>query len=339
MLVDLSQPRDETPKNILMWAHNSKNDSATFHCKVTIDGVRTKNGWNFPSCGSENYKKSVTRHNSQFFYETYRLELDVSDDTAHVIVVVMFDETAITLVKCYAESLMDVANECSEDHLSLSPALSNLIGTDHELRTVGSSTLEAVADIQTPKLKRLARHPSIATSSKPIEEIKKEWTLRIMTLKVAMIQLMALGRTRLFNLLIRKIETVEVDDSDADVSWGSGNVGTKGKAASHSAKEKRKTDLKDSDFEGSDDLANGTRKNKALQPSDKKNRNGLMILTQMLAAVQITWLRRERLPVILLRKKGSDTCITRQTHHRQLEIRKLDAAAAAQYIACVKFQE
>nr|GEY40470.1 hypothetical protein [Tanacetum cinerariifolium] len=144
-----------------------------------VGSQQTRNGWNFPSCGSENYKKSVTRHNSQFFCERitgqYRLELDVSDDTAHVIVVVMFDETATTLVKCYAESLMDVVNECSEDHLSLSPALSNLIGTAHvlEIKTVSSSTLEAVADIQTPKLKRLARHPSIATSSKPIEEIKK----------------------------------------------------------------------------------------------------------------------------------------------------------------------
>ncbi|GKD54193.1 hypothetical protein Tco_1287580, partial [Tanacetum coccineum] len=33
---------------------------------------------------------------------------------------------------------------------------------------------------------------------------------------------------------------VDFDDSDADVSCGSGRVGTKGTAATHSAKEKRK---------------------------------------------------------------------------------------------------
>ncbi|GJR61402.1 hypothetical protein Tco_1503564 [Tanacetum coccineum] len=58
--IDLSQPRAGTLKNLLMWARNRKNDSITFHCKVTIDGIRTRKGWNFPSCGSNTCKKGVT---------------------------------------------------------------------------------------------------------------------------------------------------------------------------------------------------------------------------------------------------------------------------------------
>nr|GEY76359.1 hypothetical protein [Tanacetum cinerariifolium] len=60
----------------------------------------------------------------------YRLEVDVLDDTAHAIVV-LFNETATALVNCSTDSLMDTVDESSEDHLSLPPALLNLIGTAH----------------------------------------------------------------------------------------------------------------------------------------------------------------------------------------------------------------
>nr|GEX40805.1 hypothetical protein [Tanacetum cinerariifolium] len=50
--VDPSQPWTRTLENHLMWAWNRKNDSITFHCKVTIDEIGTKKGGNFPSCGS-----------------------------------------------------------------------------------------------------------------------------------------------------------------------------------------------------------------------------------------------------------------------------------------------
>nr|GEV81392.1 hypothetical protein [Tanacetum cinerariifolium] len=130
--VELSQPRAGNLENLLMWARNRKNDvycflpnlfwiyhssitpnlqrlslqSITFQCKVTIDGIRTKKGWNFPSYGSGTY------------------------NTAQV-VVVMFNETATALVNCSANSLMDTVDESSEDHLNLPPALSNLIGVAH----------------------------------------------------------------------------------------------------------------------------------------------------------------------------------------------------------------
>nr|GEV82998.1 hypothetical protein [Tanacetum cinerariifolium] len=156
MPVDLSQPRARTLENVLMWARNMKNNVHDFLSK-------DKEWMKLP-----------------FMWERhlYRLEVDVSDDTAQA-VVVMFNETTTTLVKCSADSLMDTTDESIEDHLSLPPALSNLIGTAHVMEiqshtyyeygifksftcwqihpsiedSVGSSTIYAVFDNQPHKLK------------------------------------------------------------------------------------------------------------------------------------------------------------------------------------------
>ncbi|GJU22762.1 hypothetical protein Tco_1156104 [Tanacetum coccineum] len=105
-----------------------------------------------------------------------------ADDTAQT-VIVMFDETTTALVGCSARSLMDIEDESADSHVSLPPVISNLIGTTHVMEikyhsyyeygsfksftcwqinmteggedSVTSSTLDAVADVQTPKLKRL----------------------------------------------------------------------------------------------------------------------------------------------------------------------------------------
>nr|GFC00895.1 hypothetical protein [Tanacetum cinerariifolium] len=84
--------------------------------KVTIDGIRTRKGWKFPSCRSNTYKKALTHQYGQFFCQScnktvnypilrYRLEVDVSDNTTQA-VVVMFNETATALVNCSAHSLI-----------------------------------------------------------------------------------------------------------------------------------------------------------------------------------------------------------------------------------------
>ncbi|GJU70049.1 ribonuclease H-like domain-containing protein [Tanacetum coccineum] len=110
-LVDLSQPWAGTLKNLLMWAHNRKNN--------------TRKGWNFPSYGSNTCKKSAARQNGQFFFKScnrtidypvlrYQLEVDMSNDTAQA-VVVMFNETATALVKCSADSLMDTTDDIVEN--------------------------------------------------------------------------------------------------------------------------------------------------------------------------------------------------------------------------------
>ncbi|GJZ40062.1 reverse transcriptase domain-containing protein, partial [Tanacetum coccineum] len=109
--VDHSQPMVGTIENLLMWAQNRKNDSATFHCQVMIESVRTRKGWNFPS---------------------YRLKMDVADDIGHV-VVVLFDEPATALIKCSAESIVEADDEIPDDDRSLPTAISNIIGTSHVL--------------------------------------------------------------------------------------------------------------------------------------------------------------------------------------------------------------
>ncbi|GJR09517.1 nucleic acid-binding, OB-fold protein [Tanacetum coccineum] len=157
--VDHSAPREGTLENLLMWVHNRKNDTAIFHCKVRIANVRTRKGWNFPSYGSENCTKGSTRKLRQFWCEScnkcvefpvLRLELDITDDTANA-VEAMFDEPAITLVGCSAESVMEDDDE-------------------GVVETVSSRTLDAKAATESPKLKILTRDPSVHTPSKPSEE-------------------------------------------------------------------------------------------------------------------------------------------------------------------------
>nr|GEX81298.1 hypothetical protein [Tanacetum cinerariifolium] len=141
----------------------------TFHCKVTIDGIRTRKGWNFPSCGGDTCKKALTRQDGQFFCQScnrtvdyrvlrYRLEVDVSHNTAQA-VVVMFNKTATALVNCSADSLMDTMDEILPSE-----------GIDE---SVGSSNLDDYPDNQPQKMKRIVQDPSIVTPSRPVEERKK----------------------------------------------------------------------------------------------------------------------------------------------------------------------
>ncbi|KAL6554207.1 hypothetical protein OROMI_019880 [Orobanche minor] len=203
-----SEPKDGTLENLLIWARNRKNNSAIFNCKVRIDNVRTKKGWNYPSCDGDKCKKGITRKEGKFWCDAcdkpidypvlrYRLELGVSDDTAHI-VVVMFDETATNLVKCSAESIL----ESSDNHSSLPPAIANIIGTTHVLElkshtyyeygsyesftcwkinlaheveeSAYSSTVGAAPAIQAPSLKILSKNQSVSTPSKPTEGKKNK---------------------------------------------------------------------------------------------------------------------------------------------------------------------
>ncbi|KAL6505937.1 hypothetical protein OROHE_023316 [Orobanche hederae] len=199
---DHSKPRAGTLENLLIWACNRKNDSVTFNCEVIINNIRTRKGWNYPLCGGDKCKKGVTRKEGKFWCDAcnkhseypivrYRLELDISDNTAHTMVV-MFDETATELVKFSAESLLEGEDE----------ALTSIIDTSHTLElksytyyehgdyesftcwyicapeavdeSAGSSTVSAGADIGKPKLKRLSRSPSVSTPSEPSKDKRKK---------------------------------------------------------------------------------------------------------------------------------------------------------------------
>ncbi|GJW53525.1 nucleic acid-binding, OB-fold protein [Tanacetum coccineum] len=76
MMVDYSQPREGTVENLLLWARNHKNDTVTFQCKVMIKDIRRKSGWNYPSCGGEKCRKSVSRKAGKFLCETCNRTVD-----------------------------------------------------------------------------------------------------------------------------------------------------------------------------------------------------------------------------------------------------------------------
>ncbi|GJY98273.1 replication protein A 70 kDa DNA-binding subunit C-like protein [Tanacetum coccineum] len=188
LAIDSSRLKEGTLENLLIWARNCKNDVRLF------SPAWTKKGWDYTSCGFEKCRKGVTRQNG------YMLEVVVADDTAHT-VVVMFNDTTTELLKCLTESLLG-AGEDEDDESSLPTAIRNLIGTTHVLEIkshtyykygtfesftcwkinpsemvddgASSSTQPLSADNLIPSMKRLSRHPSVSTPSKPTKERKRE---------------------------------------------------------------------------------------------------------------------------------------------------------------------
>nr|GEZ31469.1 DNA-directed RNA polymerase II subunit 1 [Tanacetum cinerariifolium] len=146
--------------------------SSTFKCKVKTDDTRSRKG--------EKCKKGVVRNNRSFWCQAYEkvvdypvlrfpLELYVSDKTIST-VVVMFDEPAKELLKCFADSLAAADDELGfgyTNHVGLPHALANII--DSESRNMNTS-----AEVNITKVKRLATKPSVATPSKPTEEKGKK---------------------------------------------------------------------------------------------------------------------------------------------------------------------
>ncbi|GJU71919.1 DNA helicase PIF1, ATP-dependent [Tanacetum coccineum] len=206
---DLSEPKEGTLENMLIWAQNRKNDSATFHCKVMIENIRTRKGWNYPSCGGDNCKKvlpvklenSFAKHVTRPLSILYKLELGAANDTEHAVVIV-FDEPATELLHCSVESLLEMVDESTDDDSGLPTAITNLICMTHmlELKShtyyeygtfesftywkinpsspidegAGSSTVDVIADNPSPSFKRLSKPPSMSTPSKGAEENKKK---------------------------------------------------------------------------------------------------------------------------------------------------------------------
>ncbi|GJT43277.1 DNA helicase PIF1, ATP-dependent [Tanacetum coccineum] len=176
----------------------------TFHYKVMIENMRTKKGRNYLSCGADNYRKGADNLKNYYVKHVtrlYRLEVMVADDTAHT-VIVMFNDKVMELLKCSAESLLEAKDESAYDDSSLPTSIRNLISTIHvlELKShtyyeygtfesftcwkinptelvedgASSSTQALTVDDPLPSLKRLSRHPSVCTPSKPNEEKKKK---------------------------------------------------------------------------------------------------------------------------------------------------------------------
>ncbi|GKD04867.1 DNA helicase PIF1, ATP-dependent [Tanacetum coccineum] len=187
---DLSEPKEGTLENLLMWAWNRKNDSATFHCKVMIENIRTRKGWNYPSCGDDNCKKGATRQGGKFFceacnkaieYSILRLELGVADDL-----------TATFCRGCGASNPILT--------MSMVPLKSFTcwkINTSAPIdEDIGSSTMDAIAVNPSPSFKRLSIAPSMSTPFQRSEledsdayEVRgpyltREMVARLMTLRI-----------------------------------------------------------------------------------------------------------------------------------------------------------
>ncbi|KAL6552459.1 hypothetical protein OROHE_007823 [Orobanche hederae] len=210
--VDFSEPKDGTLMNLLIWGRNKKNNSMIYNYKVKIDNVRTRKGWNYPSCGDNKCKKGTTQKEGRFWCDAcdkpveypvlrFRLDLDVSDETAQT-VVVLFDETMRDLLKCSPESLLEDDTEAPDGGSNLPRAISDLIGAYHifEVKShtyfehgtfesftswkiipappagesAGSSNLEASDGSASSLMKRfskerLSMNPSVSTLLKPVE--------------------------------------------------------------------------------------------------------------------------------------------------------------------------
>ncbi|GJW53577.1 hypothetical protein Tco_0097662 [Tanacetum coccineum] len=146
----------------------------------------------------------------------YWLEVDVSDDTAQV-VVVMFNETATALVKCSADSLVDTMDK--------------ILPSEGIVDSVGSRNLDDYPDNQLQKLKRIVRDPSIVTPSKPVEERKN--------LRMDVEDSKSEDNGDSTNGTGKK-GAVEPSAKKRKNCCGSGRVGAKGTDATHAAHEKGK---------------------------------------------------------------------------------------------------
>ncbi|GKB71783.1 hypothetical protein Tco_0933195 [Tanacetum coccineum] len=102
-----------------------------------------------------------------------RLELDVSHKTAST-VVVMFDEPATELVKCSTDSLAKADKDVGLAYANDSFTCWRIAPEEVVQEDASSSNVGASAEVNTKELKRLATKPSVATSSKPVEEQGKK---------------------------------------------------------------------------------------------------------------------------------------------------------------------
>ncbi|GKE28427.1 reverse transcriptase domain-containing protein, partial [Tanacetum coccineum] len=159
---DYSQAKEGTLENLLIWAQNRRNDvslqPSNAESRLMASGHK-RDGTSHPV---------VVRNVRKELYEMrevsgvrFRIKLDVSDKTAST-VVVMFDEPATELVKCFADSLA----AANEDRI----ALEEVVEED-----AGSSNVNTYPDINIKQSKRLATKLIVAALSKPTEERGKRY--------------------------------------------------------------------------------------------------------------------------------------------------------------------
>nr|GEV98705.1 hypothetical protein [Tanacetum cinerariifolium] len=147
--IDLSQPWARTLENLLILSPSTVR-SPLMQSGQGRDGTSLHVGAT-PEKGFDSSERPI------LLPIVYRLEVDVSDNTAQA-VVVMFNEIATSLVNCSADSLIDTVDE--------------ILPSEGIEDSVGSNNLDNYPDHQPQKLKRIVQDPSIGTPSKHAEEIK-----------------------------------------------------------------------------------------------------------------------------------------------------------------------
>nr|GEW09650.1 hypothetical protein [Tanacetum cinerariifolium] len=228
--VEHSKPKDGTLENLLIWAQNRKNDVSLFFFVVTprhyvpmvtqcyifcsfnlppstvklrlitlgpekAGTTRPMGALNVSKVLIERLEASSVTHAISLLSTRFRLELDISDQTAST-VVVMFDDTATELVKCSADSIVQAKDEV-DVHAILPRALENVIGTTHILElkshayyehgtfesftcwriipgevveeSVGLTNVDTNVPAKRKRVKTLALHPSVE-----LEDLEKE---------------------------------------------------------------------------------------------------------------------------------------------------------------------
>ncbi|GJX38417.1 DNA helicase PIF1, ATP-dependent [Tanacetum coccineum] len=159
LVVESSQAREGTVKNLLLWARNRKNDAVTFHCKVMSEDIRTKSGWNYPSCSGEKCRKSVSRELGKFLCKTCNRTVDYP--------VLRYGSQDLFQLRSDIDTNLPLQD--ADDGSGLPTAIRNLIVADG----ASSSNQTLTSNDPVPSFKRLTRQPSVCTPSKPNEEKRK----------------------------------------------------------------------------------------------------------------------------------------------------------------------
>ncbi|GJT97617.1 replication protein A 70 kDa DNA-binding subunit C-like protein [Tanacetum coccineum] len=238
--IDCTQPREGMLENLLIWARNRQNNTATFHCKVMIENFRTEKGWNYPSCGYEKCRKGASRKNGKWVCEACNMAIDYPVFRY----VVMFNDTATELLKCSAKSLMGTEDEVSDadDGLNLPLAIRNLIGTTHVLEIKSHTYYEygTFESFNCWNINPSETAEDDASSSTPaVTANDAELSEKIVTKPPTVC-------TPLKTIEARKQKGHELEDSDVDEVCGSSvKKGTSSAAVAVDTKKKRKRRIDD----------------------------------------------------------------------------------------------
>nr|GEX21682.1 hypothetical protein [Tanacetum cinerariifolium] len=143
LLTDCTGANAGTLENLIMWARNQKYYATTFHCAVRMDKIRTKRGWNYPSCGAEKCKKgNLDRIHGRFWCDLCHSSVDYP------------------------------VLELDEEETALPSVLANIVGTEALDESGSSVTLAAADGPKTGVFVPLTTTSLVTTPSKPGEQQK-----------------------------------------------------------------------------------------------------------------------------------------------------------------------